>query len=446
MPIPDVTLFINGNASETYDHEVTLSITDVGVDPPQEMRFSNNTVDWSPWEIFAGGTKQWWLTTDAYGGSPTFGQRFVFAQFKNASGVFDVNDSITVARVAPKIFFSTDPVQRSDEHLVDIPYLGVEVHIIGAKINLIEAEFDLTGLFAGSEQAMSVKESDPSHTGITGLLFTGGGFEHNLVWDILEDVPAEEVHATTKIRLKAQYGEYESEFFVSEFFTIDTRAVAAQTLEGVTAKPGDTIKLELNVFDQNGDPITPDTPPEITSISDPDGAEYVTGPNIVMGGGAPVGYYFHDFITLNTYPEGQWVAQVEVTINGEVNTHSIPFSLRNDPKIFSPVGSNTCAVFGTLFCMSENRTAGMRVEIHHDDISDPGHFNPTSVDTGPIVVETDADGFFVVNLIRNLEVIIYIPQLQYRRRVKVPDLVAANFQELSINLPTPPRDQFGNRV
>ena len=64
----------------------------------------------------------------------------------------------------------------------------------------------------------------------------------------------------------------------------------------------------------------------------------------------------------------------------------------------------------------------------------------------PISVTTDANGKFVVELIRNTEVIIFIPSLNFRQFAKVPDEDASEFRAMMTLLPVGPRDKFGNRT
>jgi len=441
MSAPNVTFFINSNDQETTDYIVTLNSVDVGGDC-QEMRFSNNTVEWSPWYLFSA-SHSWDLRL--YGGSFTHGQRYVFAEFRNGDGVTDDSDDILLVAPAPRAEFVTDPSQRNDgSKLVDIPYIGVERHILGPSIDLIQIEYDLYGTFTGNEKPLSVKDNDPSHTGVTGLLFTNAGEDQNIVWDLLEDVDADQFWNTCKVRFKCHYGEYTSDWFATDEFSISTRAVDPDEKLGKKGKPGDSIRIELSLFDSDGNPVDADADPTITSIKDPDGVEKVVTPFTMIH--SDVGYYYYDYTTSQSDPEGQWMSVITYTINGNVETQDAPFYLENDYIVVTPSRDNVCRVYGTLYCENGDPASGVDVMILHDDISDPGHFNPTVIGMNPIIATTDSNGFFSVDVIRNSEVIVYIKSLGYRRRAKIPDDVSVKFTDMSLVLPTPPRDQFGNRT
>jgi len=440
MAKPDVTFFINSNDTYAYLHEVTLDMTDVG-DPTDEMRFSNDGVTWSPWYMFSTGMP-WDMTL--YGGSTSYGIKFVFAEFRNADGITSESDKIILVQADPTIFFKESPSQRSDSFLVDIPYEGVEHHIIGPEIDLISIEYDVTGNFTGGEKPLSVKESDPAHTGVTALLFETSGTDHNIVWDLLEDIDVNDFYNTVKVRIRAHYGSMVSDYYVSPQFSISTYPIPSEKIEGKKVVPGGTVKLELYTFDENGDPVDADSIPVLTSVSDPNGVDHLGGSvSMVVGG---TGYYYYDYTVPTSVDLGQWTAQAEVIINGVTKTQNILFHTTEASKILSPLTDNGCLVYGNLYCTNGAPLEGVEVMILHDDLSDPGHFNPTSIGNNPIRVKTDKNGFFTANVIRNSQVIIYIQDLSYRRRAIIPDAAAAKFDEISINLPTPPRDKFGNLI
>lgn len=443
MPVPDITFFINNNDSQAFDYIVNLDMVDVGTDC-EEMRFSNNTVDWTPWEVFS--TLRVW-DFRLYGGSLTYGQRFVFAQFKNASGVTDKSDSILLYQINPTVEFKQAPLQRSDAIIVDIPYTGVEHTVVGAAIDLQSLEYDLTGLFSGDEKKLSVKEADPENTGVTALLFESSGTDQNIVWDVLEDVDPDAYWNTAKVRFKAHYGPFTSDYFVTDEFIVNTRenAVSSDDPLGKIAEPGKLLKLELMIYNSDGTPKDADVLPEIFSIVDGEGVERLVAPVDMVSGGVNSGYYYYDYMVPVT-PEGQWVAKVNLLVNGEASIQDIFFYVSSDPIIVVPTSNDACQVFGTLYCENGAPAANIEVMIMNDDLTDPGHFNPTVIGIRPITVTTDDMGFFSVNVIRNSEVIVYIKDLNYRRRAKIPDQIAVDFREMILNLPTPPRDQFGNRT
>mgnify|MGYP006282838189 CR=1 FL=1 len=441
MAKPDVTFFINSNDTYAYLHEVTLNMTDVG-DPTDEMRFSNNGIEWSPWYLF-NTTHSWDMRL--YGGGTSYGIKYVFAEFKNADGTTSKTDKIILVQADPTIYFREAPSQRSDSYLVDIPFEGIEHHIIGPEIDLISIEYDVTGNFMGAEKPLSVKESDPNHTGITALLFETSGTDHNIVWDLLEDIPENDFYNTVKVRIKAHYGPMTSEFYVSPQFSITTYPLPADTVKGKKAVAGGTVRLEMYTFDENGDPVDADSLPVLNSVTDPDGVDHLGGA-VNMVDGAETGYYYYDFTVPTPAENGQWTSEVEVVINGETKNENILFYVSDASIVLSPLTDNGCIVYGTLYCTNGEPLEGVEVMILHDDLSDPGHFNPTSIGNNPITATTDSNGFFSANVVRNSEVIIYIQKLSYRRRAKIPDSASAKFDEISINMPTPPRDKFGNLI
>lgn len=441
MALPDVTFHINSNDDYCYDYLVTLDMTDVGGDC-QEMRFSNNGLTWSPWFIFAT-SHSWDLRL--YGGSNAHGLEFVFAEFKNADGTTSVTDSILLVEVSPKIEYGDDPSQRSDEVLVDIPYKGIEQYPVGQAIDLIEIEYDVYGAFTGQEKTMSLKESDAAFTGVTGLQFSPTGFDHNLVWDVLSDVDTDQYWATTKVRIKAHYGKYTSDWFVSESFIIDTRVTEDEDSEGKRIPAGDDVKIEFQLYDSNMEAVDADSTPEITSIVDPDGTEHVTVPLVMTNDGT--GYYYYNYSTDIDDPTGQWVAKISYVYSGETYEQQFLFYLTDEShRAVVPGSDDSCKVYGTLYCENGQPMEDTVVLIFNDDLTDPGHFNPTRIGVVPVSATTDSNGYFEVDVIRNSEVIIYIKDMNYRRRAKIPDQISVEFTDMILNLPTPPRDQFGNRT
>jgi len=441
MPLPNITFFIDSNAQETTNYLVTLNSVDVGGDC-DEMRFSNNGISWSPWALFV--TSYSW-DFRLYGGAYTHGQRFVFAEYRNGDGITKIYDYIELVSPSTRAKFITAPTQRNDNSkLVDIPYIGIERHIMGHAVDLIEIEFDLYGQFIGQEKKLSVKDNDPANTGVTGLLFTNAGEDQNIVWDLLEDADADEFWNTCKVRFKCHYGKYTSDWFTTNDFSISTRDVDPDEKLGKKGAPGDTIKIEIELFDSNGTPKDADFIPNITSIKDPNGIEKVTVNLQMIHDGD--GYYFYNYATLTTDPEGQWMSVITYIMNGETFTKSVPFYIENDFIVVTPSLENVCRVYGTLYCENGSPAENIDVMILHDDMSDPGHFNPTVIGMMPIISTTDANGFFSVDVIQNSEVIVYIKDLNYRRRAQIPEKVSVKFTEMSLVLPTPPRDEFGNRI
>jgi hypothetical protein len=92
-------VLINGYAMQTtnpiVDLEVSLPFNNIcgGQSPPafQEMRFSNNGINWSAWEAapssppFTSTKPGWDLANPTYGGTAAGGIKYVFIQFRNVN-------------------------------------------------------------------------------------------------------------------------------------------------------------------------------------------------------------------------------------------------------------------------------------------------------------------------------------------------------------------------
>ncbi|MCG2827209.1 MAG: PKD domain-containing protein [Thermoplasmatales archaeon] len=101
-----LTILVNGNAVYTNNQIVTLTLSAIDPAPASglyQMRFSNNNVDWSAWEIWSATKVGWNLTDPAYGGTDIDGTKYVYFQvMDNALNVAGpVNDTIILDRVTP---------------------------------------------------------------------------------------------------------------------------------------------------------------------------------------------------------------------------------------------------------------------------------------------------------------------------------------------------------
>lgn len=434
MPPTSVSLVIDGGASTTPDLTVDLTMTATGA---TEMRLSNDGYTWTNWDTWATSYPNWDL--QGVGGNDNPGLHTVYLEVRDGSDDrVKVSSSITFEPVKPHVRIGT-PLQRAGTYLVDIPYEGFEQW--SNKASLAVYECSLTGVFAGEEFTMTPKTDDPQHDGVTELPFSPSGANLNFVWDMLSDIDEGEVSDITQVRIKPVFGNDYGELSLSQQFLIDTRADVTE--EGPKHTRGDSIELKLILTDRHANPIDA-TSIEVSSIKNPSGTEQLTVP--ITPTNPSTGVYLAAWTVPTDAELGQWTAKWDYEADN-VTTYDVTyFQVVEEAEPYAPLGENTCLVYGQLFYADERPLADTEVHFLPHHISDPELGNPTTISTLPVIVETDSDGRFRVELIRNTEIIVFIPALSFRQFAKVPDEETSEFRAMMVLLPVPPRDQFGNRT
>lgn len=447
MPTPTgVSMSINSGDEATNDLDVTLNIAATGAD---EMRFSNNGgFDWSTFEAFAT-TKAWNMADN--GGSSSEGIKSVLMEVRD---LFDdaraqVSDFILFEVPVPRIVLDPLdlPVQRADTNILEIPYTGFEDSLAAADaVSLLGAQIDTAGAFSGGEVDLLEIPDDAENDGRVGLLFTNAGEAHKFVADLLGTFGDEVSSALTRIRLQPQYGPKTGEWVTSSVFTIQVQDPPTTELLGRKTIPGRAITLIAyfrNALNELEDPSVGPTLNEVLDSADTDqlgGAVAMTA--------VSTGIFSHIFTPGASDPTGQWRYKVGYEMTSpEGALELLGYFVVAEPTVASiPLRDSTCVVFGDLVyghgVLFEN--ALVQIAPHH--LSDPELGNTTSIATIPIEVLADANGHFEVEMVRNTEVVVAIPDLHYKQFGKIPDLDAAEYKSIATLLPTGARDKFGNRT
>jgi len=444
MPAPTgVSVVIDGGAPVTSTVDVVLTIAATDAD---EMAFSNNGVDFSPFEIFA--TSKSFKLSD-FGGGFQEGIRTVTLKvrdtFDNAEAL--ATDTILLEVPEPRIEYQGNiPDQRTGTTLLDVLYTGFEDSIAAApNVTLLDVEIDLSGTFLGSEVPLLEAVDDSLHDGRVGLAFSNSGVAHQYVGDLDKSFSNQELASDiARVRMRAQFGTKIGAFVTTAQFFVNLRSPIVAELTGRKTVPGQEIFL-IGIFrDPLGALVDPDTPPDIEEILDPTGTDKLGGSTAAVR--VSEGVYRHDFTPGLTDAVGQWSYRFNGDINGvTVRTQGF-FVVADPPTLRGPTLDNGCVVFGDLVT-ADGKPLAIRPVIftpHH--LSEPEFTNPTSISTNDVRVFTDATGHFEVELARNTELVVYISDLNYRRFGKVPNQEIAEYKEIQLVLPTGVRDKFGNVV
>lgn len=442
MPAPTgVSVVIDGGADATADLDVVLTI---GATDADEMKFSNNGVDFSPFEAFST-TKNFNLSD--FDGGFQEGLRTVHMivrdTFDNAET--RVLDTIVFSVPEPRIVYDTPPSQRVNTLLLDIPYIGLEDSPSAADgVAIITAEIDLTGAFIGAEVPLLEAVDDPATDGRVGLTFTNAGAALDLVADLEKTFAAAVVSDIARLRLKPQFGTKVGVFALSSQFAVNTCPKPAEVLTGRTTVPGREIILIAIFRNALGELTDPSPDPTITEITDPDGVDQ-------LGGAAATervsqGVWRFKFTPSLTDIVGQWEYKFSGIVDGKTLTTQGAFVVADPPTLTSPLIDDACIIFGDLVNADGGPFANRPVLFTPTTIFGPERQNPTRISTQTCRVDTDANGHFELELIRNTNVIVRIPSFDYNRIGRVPDKEIAEYRELDSIIAEGVRDKFGNLV
>ena len=435
MPPTSVAIVIDGGAPRTSILRVDLTLSALDAD---EMRFSNDGSTWTDYQPFATSLSDWELTD--YGGNENIGIHTIYFEVRDSvNNTVQVSSFIRYQVDKPHIRVGT-PVQRTDgSFLVDIPYKGYDN--FGNKCDLAVFEYSLTGAFYGEERIMTPKVHDDAHDGVAQLDFSPGGTDHNFVWDALPDIGTGEVSNITQIRMRPVFGSDLGEYAIGGMFTVDTRVLV--TTGGTTASRGETTVLQIVFTDKNGLPLDPESV-DLVSLKDPSGTEHLDAP--IPATQSYTGEWYVEWEVATDAELGKWIAIWGYEMDYTPATQQVYLTIGPKVTPFIPIGSETCAVHGQLVYADEKPIANAEVQFIPHHLSDPELGNPTLIGVDPISTTTDDTGKFVVELIRNVELIIFIPSLNFRQFAKVPDEPTSEFRAMMTLLPVGPRDRFGNRT
>lgn len=444
MPAPTgVTLIINTGDAATNDPDVSLAITATGAD---EMAFSNNGVDFSPFEAFA--TTKSWSLFDFDGGFQE-GTRLVTVKVRDTLDNAETKavDTIIFEVPAPRIEYDAQvPSQRTGTRLLDIDYVGLEDSPANAdNVTILDAEIDLSGAFAGAEIPLLEAVDDSLTEGRIGLMFSNSGEDHKFVADLEKTFASSEpTSSVARIRLRAQFGSKIGEFAVSGQFPVNLRS------ELVDEATGRKTTFEVEIFlvgifrNALFDLQDTDALPKVTEIIDPDGGNALGSPTDATR--VSPGVYRFPFTPTITDVPGQWSYTYEGDIDGITVTKKGFFQVVTPPQFVAPEKDGTCIVFGDLVMVDGTALSDTEILVFAHHLSEPEFKNPTSIGTRGSKTRTDSVGHFEIELVRNAEVVVTIDALSYRQFGRVPDQEIAEYKNIQLVLPTGVRDNFGNPV
>jgi len=435
MPAPTgLTLQIDGAATVTGDLLVDLTINATGA---VDMRFSNNGFDWTAWEPFATSKLAWDLR--GYGGNDNAGVKTVWVDARSASAeVSNANASITYRRAKPTLTIYPAPQQRAGTTIVDIPLVLRDPYF--NEVNVVQAEYTLDGSFTDGG-SITFLPNDPAHDGVTLLSTAPNGVSHNLVWDAGIDVEPD-VSDIAQVRVRIGYANETSELALSQQFKVDTRDPIE--VADLRFTRGDAAEIRLALLDRNGAPIDATGDVQITSVKNSSGVEQLGGP--ILATRTSLGHYSALYNVANGAELGLWLSVWEYEVDHIQREDTIYFSIIEEAEFYTPLGTETCVVYGQLLNATQRPLVEAEVHFLPHHLSDSEFGNPTVISTNPVIAETDEDGKFHVELVKNTELIIYIPALSFRQFAKVPVADTAEYRSMMTALPVPPRDQFGNRT
>jgi hypothetical protein len=96
---PTGSVTINGGAAETNSLIVTLNLSaSDATSGMSQMRFSNNSSIWSPWQAYGTTKSGWDLST--YGGNSSPGTKTTYVQYRDAAGIVSLTYSDSINYVA----------------------------------------------------------------------------------------------------------------------------------------------------------------------------------------------------------------------------------------------------------------------------------------------------------------------------------------------------------
>ncbi len=298
---------------------------------------------------------------------------------------------------------------------------------------LVKFQFSFNGAFTDTQQ-MTPDFDHPLMDGIIDLEFLPEAFivtpHHQFVWDITKDVPLEEVHEYA-VRLQGRLKG------VNTFERIDTIEVDRTTVKPVVGVVtlGGTLSYGIFIWN-DGAPFVGAT---ITAqqILDPDQVDQLGGPVVLTESGSIPGLYEDSFLVTGGQTTGLWQIIYDGILTGPPDltvssseyflvlaSGALSTSLLSDPTL--------CLVYGTLVDIEGNPLEDTVVKAVYK--REPSRFDRVGTVTRQVL--TDANGFFVIPLLREADVSINIPDLEYGELSKVPDASVAEFRSIQVNQPS----------
>jgi len=298
---------------------------------------------------------------------------------------------------------------------------------------LVKFQYSFNGLFTDTQQ-MTPDFDHSLMDGIVDLEFLPNAFitppHHRFVWDVTRDVPAELIH-TYKIKLQGRLKGINTPE-VTEDADVDLTTVK-DVVGAVTL--GGTLAYGIHIWN-DGAPFTGAT---ITAqqILDPDQVDQLGGAVVLTENGLIPGLYEGSFVVTGGQTTGLWQIVYDGTLTGPpdltVSSSEYFFVLASGALSTALLSDPTlCLVYGTLIGVDGKPLAQKPVNAVYK--REPSRYDRVGLITKQ--VSTDDNGFFLLPLLRETDVALEIPDLDYGELIKVPDATSAEFRSLQVNQPT----------
>lgn len=304
--------------------------------------------------------------------------------------------------------------------------------LTGFNGELVKFQSSFNGSFTDAQQ-MTPDFDHPLMDGIVDLEFLPEAMivtpHHRFVWDITKDVPLEQVH---EYAVKLQ-GRLKGVNTLEQTDLIEVDRTTVKPVVGAVTVGG---TLNYGIFIWNdGAPFTGATI-TVQQIYDPDQVDQLGGAVVLTENVLIPGLYEGSFLVTAGQTTGLWqivydgilVGPPDLTVSSSeyflvLASGALSTSLLSDPTL--------CLVYGTLVDIEGNPLVETVVKAVYKRESS----RQDRVGTVTRQVETDSNGFFVIPLLREADVAMNIPDLEYGELLKVPDAAVAEFRTAQVNQP-----------
>jgi len=298
---------------------------------------------------------------------------------------------------------------------------------------LVKFQYSFNGAFTDTKQ-MTPDFDHSLMDGIVDLEFLPNAFitppHHRFVWDISKDLPADIIHTYT---VKLQ-GRLKGINTLERTDTIDIDRSALKEVVGAVTLGG-TLSYGIFIWNE-GAPFTGATI-TVQQILDPDQVDQLGGAVVLTESGSVPGLYEGSFVVTGGQTTGLWQIVYDGILAGppDLTVSDVEhfFVLASGALSSAALSDPTlCLVYGTLVDIEGDPIVGKPVKAIYKRESSRND----RVGTITRQVETDDNGFFTLPLLREADVVLSIPDLQYSELLKIPDAIAAEFRTVQVNQPS----------
>ena len=298
---------------------------------------------------------------------------------------------------------------------------------------LVRFDYSFNGLFTDTAQ-MTPDFDHPLMDGLVDLEFLPNSVivppHHAFVWDITKDVALELVH-TYKVRLQGRLKGVNTPAR-TEDAEVD-RTTVKEVVGAVTL--GGTLNYGIHIWN-DGAPYTGATV-TVDQILDPDQVDQLGGAVVLTENVTIPGLYEGSFLVTGGQTTGLWQIVYSGTLAGPptltaasseyffvLASGALSTALLSDPTL--------CLVYGTLVGIDGKPLAQKPVNAVYK--REPSRYDRVGLITKQVL--TDDNGFFVLPLLRDADVALTIPDMDYSALAKIPDETSAEFRSLQVNQPS----------